>query len=111
MYSLRHNTLFSLNDTVALCWLLSKLKLIVLLAIVVMMFSMTVLFKHRIANYLYELIMVRDNVFTFPGDRHNPYSCNLIGIIANLCTCFVSIITRFINFVHCTYCTSVIKMK
>jgi len=43
----------------------------------------------NVANCLYELIMVRDNVFTFSGDFHMS-SCDLIGIIANLCIYYIS---------------------
>ena len=39
-----------------------------------------------VANCLYELIMIRDNVFKFSDDFHMS-SCDLIDIIANLCTC------------------------
>jgi len=40
----------------------------------------------NVAICVYDLIMVRDNVFTFSGDFHMS-SCDLIDIIANLCTC------------------------
>jgi len=33
---------FSLNDIVALCWILSKVELIIFLAVIVMMFLMTI---------------------------------------------------------------------
>ena len=39
-----------------------------------------------VANGLYELVMVRDNVFKF-SDNFNMSSCDLIDIIANFCTC------------------------
>ena len=39
-----------------------------------------------VANCMYELIVVWDNVFKF-SDNFHMSSCDLIDIIANLCTC------------------------
>jgi len=43
----------------------------------------------KVANYLYELIMIRDNVFACSHFLmiFLMSSCDLIDIIANLCTC------------------------
>ena len=39
----------------------------------------------NVANCVYELIVVRENVFKFSNDFHMS-KCDLIDIIANLCT-------------------------